>query len=110
MKRIIRYLFFLFCWSSLQSWAQAPLEDTLQTEEECKVVIRKIDLSGNRKTRPGILLREIPLAAGAGYTMPQILQAMDQAKVNLMNTALFVEVKVDFRNWFRDSLDLVVAV
>ena len=110
MNRIIQYLFLSLCFSSLQAWAQAPLEDTLQTEEECKVVIRKIDLAGNRKTRPGILFREIPLSAGAGYTMPQILQAMDQAKVNLMNTALFVEVKVDFRNWFRDSLDLVVAV
>lgn len=87
----------------------ALAEDTLY-QDECKVTIREVILSGNKKTRNGVLLRELPVVKGKAYSMPFILKAIERANENLMNTSLFVNVKTDFRNWFNDSIDITINV
>lgn len=111
MRPFVRYaIFVLFLLANFSGYAQEKDSLLALSGDEPMVTIRQIDLSGNRRTRPGIMLREIPLTVGKSYPMPVILQKLQQARQNLMNTALFVEVKTDFRNWFRDSLDIAVNV
>lgn len=94
--------------------AQTALERMQEVDtvykDECKVTIRAIYLSGNKKTRDGILLRELPVEKGRAYSMSFIIRSLERASENLMNTTLFVTAKTDFRNWFNDSLDITVQV
>ncbi|HSF45132.1 MAG TPA: POTRA domain-containing protein, partial [Chitinophagaceae bacterium] len=78
--------------------------------EEEKVTIRTITVIGNKKTKEHIVTREVPLKEGISYPMPFILNSIQTARQNLMNTTLFVDATVDFKNWFNDSLDIVVDV
>jgi len=102
-------LLFVFYGQAQSAFEQMQEEDTVY-KDECKVTIREIYLSGNKQTRDGILLREIPIEKGRSYSMAFILRSIERANENLMNTTLFVTVKTDFRNWFNDSLDITVNV
>lgn len=77
---------------------------------ETMVTIRDISVTGNKKTREQIVKREIPFTEGQSYTMSNILNALSSSRQNLMNTTLFVDVDVDFRNWYNDSISIVVDV
>jgi hypothetical protein len=78
--------------------------------DDALVTIRKITVTGNRKTKLRIVLREVYLSADSSYTMPFILEKIQNARSNLMNTTLFVDATVDFKNWHSDSIDIVVDV
>jgi outer membrane protein assembly factor BamA len=94
--------------SQLKETDTIPVSANAADEE--KVTIRTITVVGNKKTKLHIVTREVPLKEGMSYSMPFILNALQTAKQNLMNTALFVDVTVDFKNWYNDSLDLLVDV
>jgi outer membrane protein assembly factor BamA len=74
------------------------------------VTIRKFVVTGNRITKERIVLREVYLEKGKAYPMPFILESIQNGKRNLINTTLFVDASVEFRNWVNDSLDIVVDV
>jgi outer membrane protein assembly factor BamA len=74
------------------------------------VTIRDIRLTGNKITKNYIVLREVPLKKGEKYPLSEIQGNLQLARQNLMNTTLFVDVSVDFTNWFNDSIDLVIDV
>jgi outer membrane protein assembly factor BamA len=97
-----------FCLAQEQKTADSiPAATAL---EESQVFIRKINIVGNRKTKPHIVKREVPLEEGKGYPMSLILSSLQTGRQNLMNTALFVDVSLEFTNWYNDSLDVVVDV
>lgn len=105
-------IFFLFVAKigNAQTFIGTVEEEDTVFQNECKVVIRDIYITGNKKTKDGILLRELPVEKGQAYSMPFILRALERANENLMNTTLFVTAKTDFRNWFNDSLDITIHV
>lgn len=78
--------------------------------DESNVTIRDIIIVGNKKTKDHIVSREIPTLKGQAYPMSFILNSLQLGRQNLMNTTLFVDVSVDFTNWYNDSLDIVVDV
>lgn len=101
------------CISDMCSAQMLSLEDSIfsiSNNEALLVTVRKIEVTGNQKTRLPIVTREVTLTPGAAYTMPQVLEAVKQSRNNLMNTTLFVDAHVDFKNWYDDSLDIVVDV
>lgn len=106
---MIWMLLFALTVQSQSSFERGKDIDTLY-QDECKVTIRDIFLYGNKKTKDGILLREIPVVKGQSYSMPFILRSIQRANENLMNTSLFVTVKTDFTHWYNDSIDIVVNV
>lgn len=61
-------------------------------------IIEDIVFSGNRKTRPEILFRELLFAVGDSLTGQQLDKQVSVGKQNLMNTQLFnfVEKEIDF--------------
>ena len=90
---------------------EAQQDTTAKTHlDDALVTIRKITVTGNRKTKLRIVLREVYLDTGKSYTMPFILEKIKNARSNLMNTTLFVDATVDFKNWHSDSIDIVVDV
>lgn len=60
--------------------------------------IRDIIISGNKKTRPAIILRELPFHTNEQYPFNVIAERFKQTKKQLMNTGLFSSVVVSLNS------------
>ena len=60
-----------------------------------KMPIERIEITGNTKTKYYIIERELSFAKGDSLNAQQLGAAIIQAKQLLMNTQLFVDVKID---------------
>ncbi len=60
-----------------------------------KMPIERIEITGNTKTKFYIILRELSFVKGDSLNAQQLGAAMIQGKQLLMNTQLFVDVKID---------------
>jgi outer membrane protein assembly factor BamA len=78
--------------------------------QDTRVAVREIFVTGNKKTKIHIVKREVSVVEGRSYPMSEILKSLSISRQNLMNTTLFVDVSVDFSNWYNDSIDIVVDV
>jgi outer membrane protein assembly factor BamA len=87
---------------------QAPELQSLAPDHAS--VIRDIQVTGHRRTREFIVLREVTLERGRSYTVAEILSNIRTTRQNLMNTTLFVDVNVSPCRWEGDSLDILVDV
>jgi outer membrane protein assembly factor BamA len=72
--------------------------------------VRKILVTGYKKTKLHIIEREIMIREGGAYTVAEILSHIRTSRQNLMNTALFVDVSITPCNWENDTLDITVDV
>jgi len=61
-------------------------------------VIRNIIISGNKRTHPNIILRELPMKIDEGYSLEVISRQFQKARKQLMNTGLFTNVVVSLRS------------
>lgn len=73
-------------------------------------IIRNITVEGNRKTRPEIVLRELPFKPGDGYTLSELVKKFDMGRRQLMNTTLFHEAIVALKGSEGYNVDIMVQV
>ena len=73
-------------------------------------VVRDIVILGNRKTRPEIILREIPFRTGEKYLLPDLIKKFEEAKRRLMNTTLFHEAIIALKSMEGYNIDITVEV
>ncbi len=59
--------------------------------------IADITISGNQVTQKHVIFNELCFSSGDKLTESQIVNALDCSKSNLMNTSLFVFVRMDYR-------------
>jgi outer membrane protein assembly factor BamA len=102
---MVLYSFAAFC----QEKEEKPFEDAAVLKTSF-LTIRNVVITGNKITKKYIIEREIPVKKDQTYSISDILSNLQLARQNLMNTALFVDVTVDFTNWVNDSLDIVADV
>jgi outer membrane protein assembly factor BamA len=88
----------------------APLEDTTITPKSAKYIIGEIDITGNKKTRRPIILREIPVHTGDAYSLSDLVKKFEDARRQLMNTALFHSVVVAAKGFRGNVIDISVTV
>lgn len=81
--------------------------DTLTRGSEF-FTIRNIVIQGNKKTKPDIILRELPFKAGDGYSLSELVKKFELGRRQLMNTALFHEAIVSLNK--SDGYDVEVLV
>ncbi len=74
------------------------------------VVVGDIVLKGNKKTKEAIILREIPFKKDEKYPLEVLVKKMEEARRNLMNTALFTSAIVAAKNIEGDKIDITVEV
>jgi len=106
-------LAFLFCSSFLPAQPVVPGNtiDTAAIAPPLSLVkVGDIILSGNRKTNELIILREIPFQSGDEYSLEELVQKMEDARRQLMNTALFSEAVVAVTNTRETTIDITVDV
>jgi outer membrane protein assembly factor BamA len=61
-------------------------------------VIKDFNITGNEKTKPAIILRELPFQLNEAYPLGTIVQKFRKARRQLMNTGLFRNVVVSLNN------------
>jgi outer membrane protein assembly factor BamA len=74
------------------------------------VMVGEIILSGNKKTKEFIILREIPFRAGEEYQLEELVKKFEVARRQLMNTALFNSVIVAVKQIEGKKIDVLVEV
>ncbi len=73
-------------------------------------IIRNIVITGNKKTDLSIILREIPFKQGDHFQLQQLVSKFEDARRQLMNTALFHEVTVALKSFEGYNVDILVDV
>ena len=75
-----------------------------------KFIIGDIVISGNKKTKVNILLREIPFATGQKYLLSDLVKKFEDARRQLMNTTLFHSVIVAAKDFSGSTVNVTVQV
>jgi hypothetical protein len=73
-------------------------------------VIRNVVITGNRKTKASIILREIPFKPGDHFQLQELVSKFEDARKQLMNTTLFHEVVVALKSFEGHNVDILVDV
>ncbi|HJS54074.1 MAG TPA: POTRA domain-containing protein [Chitinophagaceae bacterium] len=81
-----------------------------QTESGHEFIVRNIVLSGNKKTRESIILRELPFKSGDTYVLSELVKKFEDARRQLLNLVLFHEVLVAVKGFEENKVDILVAV
>ena len=90
-----------------------PSTDNLDTKENNQTapfVIRNIFITGNKKTKASIILREIPFKPGDRFQLQELVSKFEDARKQLMNTTLFHEVTVALKSFEGYNVDILVDV
>lgn len=80
------------------------------TKPGASYTIRKIIIEGNKKTKPAIILRELPFKPGDGYPLNELVKKFEQGRKQLMNTALFHEAIISLQKSEGYDVDILVQV
>ncbi len=73
-------------------------------------VINEIFITGNRKTKPYIIERELPFKTGDSIYLPDLVAKFQRAKELLINTRLFNDAVVSLKSFHGYSVDIQVDV
>jgi outer membrane protein assembly factor BamA len=77
---------------------------------DAKFTVRNIIIEGNKRTRDEIILREIPFKSGEPYLLQELVKKFEDARRQLMNTALFHTVIVALKSFEGYNIDVLVQV
>src|SRR6266496_3967901 len=72
--------------------------------------IRQIEISGNKKTKESVILRELPFKSGDTYALSELVKKFEVARKQLLNTTLFHEVIVALKSFEGNNVDIMIAV
>jgi outer membrane protein assembly factor BamA len=80
------------------------------TKPGANYTIRNIIIEGNKKTKPEIILRELPFKPGDGYQLNELVKKFEAGRKQLMNTALFHEAVISLQKSEGYDVDILVQV
>jgi outer membrane protein assembly factor BamA len=82
----------------------------LRADSSRLFVVRDIIISGNRKTKPYIIERELSFKRGDSINLTQLVAGFERARELLMNTTLFHEAIVSLKRFEGYAVDVAVDV
>lgn len=119
LGRFVMILLLLFASGSFV-FSQLQLSETLVTNTQQSPVIkedstqpfriRKIYINGNRKTKEAFIIREIPFRPDEHYMLSALVKKLGDARRQLLNTALFLEVVVALKEFDGQDADILVEL
>ncbi len=124
MQRMVKFSVFIFIaviaveFVNAQSGkAEQSVTDTinqyykqLQQGATNNFTVREIEVSGNKKTKESIILRELPFESGETYALSELVKKFEVGRKQLLNTALFHEVVIALKRFEGNNVDILVAV
>ncbi len=72
--------------------------------------VRYILIYGNKKTKRSIILRELPFKEDQAFALNALVEKFDDAKRQLMNTALFHDVDVTLKSFDGYDVDIQIDI
>lgn len=105
MKKLCKCTFLFLCFLFLKAaavYAQPSVAiDTArknivklieQLADSADITIGSVNITGNKKTKEYLVFREIPFKKGTKIQKSNLAAAIEEARVNVLNTQLFLEV------------------
>jgi len=86
-----------------------PFLNTCSADDDY-VVIQEIKISGNKKTKEHIILRELLFVEGDTIPALSIMRSLEGSRENIINTHLFLNVEVLIDNWEGVQVEVSVEV
>ncbi len=80
------------------------------SQSNTSFTIRNILITGNKKTKDDIILRELPFKAGEEYSLQDLVKKFEDGRRQLMNTALFIDAVVAMHKSEGYLVDVMVDV
>lgn len=81
-----------------------------QFPDTAELIIRSVTINGHKRTKDYIILREVPFRAGTKFFRKQLEEAIEQARMNVFNTQLFLEVIPRITGWDEQHVDILFDV
>ncbi len=96
-----RFLSFCLNFKILILFFFVPVVLAAQTDSlvEPFVLIEKITIEGNKKTKGGTILRELEFAKGDSIPADELPAALERNRLRLMNLGIFSEAGISVSNW-----------
>lgn len=122
MQRMAKYLFVAFTSLLLAglinaqpgiadiSTADTSIISYTNLHGENVFTVRNIVITGNKKTKESIILRELPFRTADVYQLSELVKKFEIARKQLMNTALFHEVVVALKSFDGNNVDISIKV
>ncbi len=88
-------LLVLICWRSVEVEAQVPVNDSFSVSVSDQTTITLILITGNKRTRPEIIKREMSVRSGQTVATDSLGFLVNQNQLRIFNIALFNEVLID---------------
>ena len=115
---ILTFAFALACSAGAQDGIAMPTtplgdnntETNIDVPDAAPFVIRSIAISGNKKTKEPVILRELPFKPGDHFQLQQLVAKFEDARKQLMNTSLFHEVTVALKSFEGYNVDILIDV
>ncbi|WP_291910759.1 POTRA domain-containing protein [Chitinophaga sp. CB10] len=74
------------------------------------LIVRNVIVTGNKKTRTTIILRELSTVPGDTIYLKDLAETLEERRKQLLNTSLFLNVTANIKNWDGDYADVVFDV
>lgn len=74
------------------------------------VIVRNVLVSGNKKTRTSIILRELPIKPGDTVFLRTLAETLESSRKQLLNTSLFLNATANVKSWDGNQADFVFEV
>ena len=84
-----------------------PIELSAQLNQ---VYIEAIEFNGNRKTKEKTILREMDFAPGDSIPIKGLAERIEQNRLFILNTGLFILVKMNIKKWDHRSNHIQIEV
>ena len=96
---------------SQQSTGIPTISDEIKLlDNTAPFTVRNIIITGNKKTKASIILRELPFKSTDQFPLQQLVAKFDDARRQLMNTTLFHEVIVSLKSVEGYNVDILIEV
>lgn len=114
--KLLSLLLLTICWQHTATAQDQPALTATCSPGESNVLfdslytIGEISITGNKKTKQEIILRELPFQTGERMSLSALAKHFEVARQQLMNTALFNQVVVAAGGYFQQVVTVNILV
>lgn len=98
------------CLTAQQPVGEKMGVDSVNVSAALLYVVGEVTITGNKKTKPLIILREISFQTGEKYLLQELIKKFEDARRQLMNTTLFHTAIVAAKNFEGNKVNIIVEV
>jgi len=81
-----------------------------QLPDSSEITVRSVTVKGNKKTKEYIALREVQFKPGSKILISSLADIIEEGRLNIVNTQLFLEVIPRIEAWDTKYIDIVFDV